>query len=326
MADIIALELLDQLSSDSSSSDDERSGGTPPPPAGQRVAGAGSGAGGAAATFIDLTASGSPEGRPAPPDDEGSSGEGSDDGDAVAVASGPPSPAASSGDDFAAPPPPRAAAAAAPAGAPAAAPLAAAPVAAAAAVDPTEAKYLYYLRGVQDGKYRHRIGPNLAAVQALQASQGVTEYYAREHLRAVVAYEARVAYPVTPKARACFGFAGPALRSALRMLRRQLPPPPPPSPLAAAPCSAPQRSIYILTRTPQTSAARPQIHCKRAHRPPGAPPGWRCNACLTCHFCRQKTIDAKTRCSRCHRDCERGSWCGSCLYSRVGENIHEARA
>lgn len=53
-------------------------------------------------------------------------------------------------------------------------------------------------------------------------------------------------------------------------------------------------------------------------------------AMLTCHG-RQKTIDEKTYCP-CYNSAKRivggkgrGFWCGSCLYIRMGENIHEVK-
>lgn len=48
-------------------------------------------------------------------------------------------------------------------------------------------------------------------------------------------------------------------------------------------------------------------------------------------LCRQKTIDPKTFCP-CYYSTKRivggkgrGFWCGSCLYIRMGENLHEAK-
>ncbi|DBA80626.1 TPA: hypothetical protein ACH3X1_007876 [Trebouxia sp. C0004] len=65
-------------------------------------------------------------------------------------------------------------------------------------------------------------------------------------------------------------------------------------------------------------------YCKDYHVQP-------CRACTTCHFCRQKTIDEKTYCP-CYNSTKRvvggkgrGFWCGSCLYIRMGENIHEVK-
>ena len=57
-----------------------------------------------------------------------------------------------------------------------------------------------------------------------------------------------------------------------------------------------------------------------------------CRECTTCHFCRQKTTDAKTTCvcGTWRRAPEggrgRGTWCGWCLEMRVGENLDEAMA
>lgn len=53
--------------------------------------------------------------------------------------------------------------------------------------------------------------------------------------------------------------------------------------------------------------------------------------CKSCHFCRQRTIEPKTICSRCegvnnfYGGKGRGYWCGSCLWARMGENADEVR-
>eukprot|EP00798_Chlamydomonas_sp_ICE-L_P030731 gene30731-35767_t len=63
--------------------------------------------------------------------------------------------------------------------------------------------------------------------------------------------------------------------------------------------------------------------CKNIHANPRG-----CSECTTCHFCRQKTVDAKTRCG-CRRfkglpgGPSRGQWCGMCLSARMGENVNE---
>ncbi|KAL3155874.1 hypothetical protein ABBQ32_012876 [Trebouxia sp. C0010 RCD-2024] len=76
-------------------------------------------------------------------------------------------------------------------------------------------------------------------------------------------------------------------------------------------------------QTPYSEAKCPD-YCKDYHVQP-------CRACTTCHFCRQKTVDQKTYCP-CYNSTKRivggkgrGFWCGSCLYIRMGENIHEVR-
>ena len=57
-----------------------------------------------------------------------------------------------------------------------------------------------------------------------------------------------------------------------------------------------------------------------------------CETCSSCHFCRQKTTDVKTKCAcgTWKRAPEggrgRGVWCGWCLEMRVGENLEEALA
>eukprot|EP01116_Phalansterium_solitarium_P021572 TRINITY_DN676_c1_g1_i1.p1 TRINITY_DN676_c1_g1~~TRINITY_DN676_c1_g1_i1.p1 ORF type:complete len:444 (+),score=18.39 TRINITY_DN676_c1_g1_i1:114-1445(+) len=43
----------------------------------------------------------------------------------------------------------------------------------------------------------------------------------------------------------------------------------------------------------------------------------------SCHQCRQKTVDPKTSCSRCHSGY--GVFCGTCLQHRYGENIDEVK-
>ena len=70
-----------------------------------------------------------------------------------------------------------------------------------------------------------------------------------------------------------------------------------------------------------------KVWCKDIH-----PAGVTCNECTSCHFCRQKSSDAKTTC-QCADVGEapeggrgRGSWCGWCLEMRMGENIEEAIA
>ena len=45
---------------------------------------------------------------------------------------------------------------------------------------------------------------------------------------------------------------------------------------------------------------------------------------VTCHQCRQKTLDKKTTCTKCK--CLRGSFCGMCLQIRYGENLDEVLA
>ena len=68
-----------------------------------------------------------------------------------------------------------------------------------------------------------------------------------------------------------------------------------------------------------------KVLCKDAHGPG-------CRDCVTCHFCRQKTIARKTYCA-CYgarRAVDggrlRGSWCGDCLASRMGESLDEVLA
>ena len=66
-----------------------------------------------------------------------------------------------------------------------------------------------------------------------------------------------------------------------------------------------------------------KVWCKDIHGPG-------CVECTSCHFCRQKTADRKTRCvcGEWRRAPPggrgRGNWCGHCLEMRMGENIAEA--
>ncbi len=95
----------------------------------------------------------------------------------------------------------------------------------------------------------------------------------------------------------------------------------------------------------------PKQYCSKVHEKP-------CLECVTCHFCRQRTTEQKTSCSKCagvnsyYGGPGRGIWCGacrvvwrsshldfvvspsltpacsptragSCLQGRIGENIHE---
>ena len=68
-----------------------------------------------------------------------------------------------------------------------------------------------------------------------------------------------------------------------------------------------------------------KVWCKDVHGPG-------CRECTSCHFCRQKTADVKTRCqcgewrSTPPGGRGRGAWCGWCLEMRMGENIEEALA
>lgn len=70
---------------------------------------------------------------------------------------------------------------------------------------------------------------------------------------------------------------------------------------------------------------RANVLCAKAHPQPCK------SGCRTCHFCRQRTIEVKTVCSRCEgvKDqvggAGRGYWCGACLWLRMGENIEEVR-
>jgi hypothetical protein len=78
---------------------------------------------------------------------------------------------------------------------------------------------------------------------------------------------------------------------------------------------------------PAAPYRRPRANrlCAKAHPQP-CPYG-----CRTCHFCRQRTTEVKTACRLCegvnnfYGGPQRGSWCGSCLWLRVGENVDEVR-
>ncbi len=69
------------------------------------------------------------------------------------------------------------------------------------------------------------------------------------------------------------------------------------------------RLLTWEARTPWTGS-KCSVYCNQQHVQP-------CHACTTCHFCRQKTVDKKTTCSRCGR----GHWCAACLYERAGQHI-----
>lgn len=69
------------------------------------------------------------------------------------------------------------------------------------------------------------------------------------------------------------------------------------------------RLLAWEARTPWTGS-KCNVYCNQQHVQP-------CHACTTCHFCRQKTVDRKTTCSRCGR----GHWCAACLYERAGQHM-----
>ena len=83
------------------------------------------------------------------------------------------------------------------------------------------------------------------------------------------------------------------------------------------------RRLYeFAPRRPYVRTGRREL-CKKVHEQP-------CElGCLSCHFCRQRTTEPKTRCSRCagrdnhYGGPNRGVLCGSCLSGRFGENIDE---
>ena len=92
------------------------------------------------------------------------------------------------------------------------------------------------------------------------------------------------------------------------------PRPPSPPPLPAPPPRPPSPT------TPPTPHARRNRYCKDEHGPGACPWG-----CKTCHFCRQRTTERKTRCCKCEGRAARvggpgrGYWCGSCLWLRIGK-------
>ena len=83
--------------------------------------------------------------------------------------------------------------------------------------------------------------------------------------------------------------------------------------------------LYGRRRAWARDARGSKVWCKDVHGPG-------CRECTSCHFCRQKTTDIKTRC-QCGEWRKappggrgRGVWCGWCLEMRMGENIDEALA
>ena len=81
--------------------------------------------------------------------------------------------------------------------------------------------------------------------------------------------------------------------------------------------------LYGRRRPWGRDAKGSKVWCKDVHGPG-------CRECTSCHFCRQKTSDLKTRC-QCGEWRKqppggrgRGAWCGWCLEMRMGENITEA--
>ena len=83
--------------------------------------------------------------------------------------------------------------------------------------------------------------------------------------------------------------------------------------------------LYGRRRAWARDARGSKVWCKDVHGPG-------CRECTSCHFCRQKTTDVKTRC-QCGEWRKappggrgRGVWCGWCLEMRMGENIAEALA
>ncbi|KAK9821950.1 hypothetical protein WJX81_001508 [Elliptochloris bilobata] len=83
-----------------------------------------------------------------------------------------------------------------------------------------------------------------------------------------------------------------------------------------------RRVLRFEARQPYR-APRHREKCAAVHGP-----GCRTCACRTCHFCRHKWADELVSECAC-RDLlgsERGTWCGTCLWTRMGQNIHEALA
>jgi len=85
------------------------------------------------------------------------------------------------------------------------------------------------------------------------------------------------------------------------------------------------RRLDLFPPTKPYTRPRANRMCAKAHPQPCP------YECKTCHFCRQRTTEAKTVCSRCegvnnfYGGPARGYWCGSCLWLRMGENIDEVR-
>ena len=83
--------------------------------------------------------------------------------------------------------------------------------------------------------------------------------------------------------------------------------------------------LSMFTPMQPFGGSHSKVYCSQTHPQP-------CEyGCKTCHFCRQRTIDIKTVCSRCegvnnfYGGPGRGYWCGSCLWARIGENIDEVK-
>ena len=84
------------------------------------------------------------------------------------------------------------------------------------------------------------------------------------------------------------------------------------------------RRLYAFApvRVFQRSSGRKE-YCSKVHEKPCQ------HGCQSCHFCRQRTTEKKTQCSKCagrnnyYGGPGRGILCGACLSGRFGENIDE---
>ncbi|KDD72735.1 hypothetical protein H632_c2959p0, partial [Helicosporidium sp. ATCC 50920] len=85
------------------------------------------------------------------------------------------------------------------------------------------------------------------------------------------------------------------------------------------------RALSLFPPRRPYSRPRDTRLCARVHPQP-CPHG-----CRSCHFCRQRSVEPKSNCAACegrsnyYGGPQRGSWCGSCLWLRAGENLDEIR-
>jgi len=166
-----------------------------------------------------------------------------------------------------------------------------------------EDELLAEARAMAGNPQRWRMGPKLLEVHERQARAGVSEYYTAEHLARLWRHSAGRRRRRRRRGAGGGSSGGGGGDGGANDFEEEE------DPLLLYP-----------------SARGSKVLCKAVH--PES-----CRACVTCHFCRQKTVDAKTRCA-----CElggarhqpggamRGAWCGSCLALRMGERLADALA
>ncbi len=72
-----------------------------------------------------------------------------------------------------------------------------------------------------------------------------------------------------------------------------------------------RRLYQFVPKRSYRKPSGPKQYCSKVHEKP-------CLECLTCHFCRQRTTEKKTACSKCagvnsyYGGPGRGIWCGAC--------------